>query len=308
MNNVQSDRITLGASDLRVSPIGIGTNSWGANRQADPGLQPTFAAAQDIGINFFDTAEIYGFGGSERTLGQFLPAAGQKAVVMTKFAPLPWRLGKPSLIAALQASLRRLQVTQVDLYLIHFPWPPAAIEIWMEALAEAVKSGLTRLVGVSNFNAVQMGRAHAALAKHGIPLACNQVEYSLLKRVVERNGLLALCRELGVTLVAYRPVTGGLLTGRYTPENPPQGWRGRRYSRAYLSRIQPVVALLRQVGEAHGGKTPSQVALNWLIYKGALPIPGATKVQHVHENAGALGWRLSEDEIASLDAAEDKLQ
>jgi len=185
MNNAQSKRITLGASDLRVSPIGIGTNSWGVNRQADPSLQPTFAAALDLGINLFDTAEMNGFWGSERTLGQFLPAASQKVLVTTKFAPLPWRLGKPSLIVALQASLRRLQVTRVDLYLVHFPWPPAAIEIWMEALAEAVHSGLTRLVGVSNFNAVQMGCAHAALAKHGIPLACTQVEYSLLKRGVE---------------------------------------------------------------------------------------------------------------------------
>jgi aryl-alcohol dehydrogenase-like predicted oxidoreductase len=166
-----------------------------------------------------------------------------------------------------------------------------------------VEAGLARAVGVSNYNAAQMRRAHAALAGRGIALASNQVEYNLLKRDVERDGLLALCRQLGVTLIAYRPIAQGLLTGAYTPENPPQGMRGRIYNRDYLAKIQPVIGSLRQIGQAHGGKTPSQVALNWLICKGALPIPGATSVRHTQENAGALGWRLSDEEVAALERA-----
>ena len=307
MNDYQTERVFLGASQVHVSPLGVGTNFWGSNRQADPGLQPVFDIARELGINFFDTAEVYGFGGSERTLGQFLPAGEQKVIIATKFFPMPWRLGKSSLEAALRESLERLQVARVDLYLIHFPIPPVAVETWMEALAEAVEAGLTRAVGVSNYNPEQMARAHAALAKRGIPLACNQVEYSLLKRGAERNGLLSLCRELDVTLVAYRPVASGLLAGKYSLDNPPQGWRGRLYNRHLLARVQPLIGLLRQVGSAHGGKTPSQVALNWLICKGALPIPGATKVEHMQENAGALGWRLTAEEVAALDHASMKI-
>jgi aryl-alcohol dehydrogenase-like predicted oxidoreductase len=303
MNGHQTEIVSLGASQLRVSLLGVGTNDWGSNRQADPGLQPVFETALELGINFFDTAEIYGLGGSERTLGQFLPAGGQKVVITTKFFPMPWRLRKPSLEAALRESLRRLQVPRVDLYLIHFPIPPVAIETWMEALAEAVQAGLTQAVGVSNFNPEQMARAHAVLAKRGIPLACNQVEYSLLKRGPERNGLLSLCRALDVTLVAYRPVASGLLAGKYSLENPPQGWRKRLYNRQVLANLQPLLDLLGQLGNVNGGKTPTQVALNWLICKGALPIPGATKVEHVRENAGALGWRLADDEVAALDRA-----
>jgi aryl-alcohol dehydrogenase-like predicted oxidoreductase len=301
MTEQPANRVRLGKADLLVSQIGVGTNAWGGNRQADPGLRSTFEAALDAGINLFDTAEIYNFGGSEKTLGQFLPEAGRPVVVTTKFLPLPWRLGKGSLGRALHASLGRLNLACVDLYLVHFPLPPVAIETWMEALAEAKAAGLVRAVGVSNYNVEQLRRAQSALAKHGIPLACNQVEFSLLKRDIEHNGVLAACQELGVTVVAYRPFAGGFLSGKYTPENPPKGLRRRMYRVKELAKVQPLIARMRQAGEAHGGKSPSQVALNWLICKGALPIPGATKVKHIQENVGALGWSLTEEEVSSLE-------
>ena len=311
MNDPLDNRIPLGKTDLRVSRIGLGTNKWGASRQADPALKPTFEAALAAGITLIDTAEVYNFGGSEKTLGQFLPGAGRQVVetkvvettvvVTSKFMPLPWRLGKASLARALHASLERLNLACLDLYLIHFPLPPVAIETWMEALAEAKSAGLLRAVGVSNFNANQVRRAQAALAKHAIPLACNQVEYSLLKRDIEHNGVQAACRELGVTVVAYRPFAGGYLSGKYTPGQRPTGWRGWFYRPGGIEKVQPLIARMRQVGEAHGGKSPSQVALNWLMCKGALPIPGATKVKHIQENVGALGWSLTEEEISSLE-------
>jgi aryl-alcohol dehydrogenase-like predicted oxidoreductase len=307
MEDQQANRITLGAGELRVSPLGVGTNSWGAGRQADPGLQSTFDAALNAGLNFFDTAEMYTLGGSERTLGQFLPAAGPEAIVATKFFPLPWRLKKSSLIAALRGSLARLQIDRVDLYMIHMPVPPVSIETWMDALADAVEAGLARAVGVSNYNVDQMRRAHAALARRGIPLACNQVGYSLLKRDVERNGVQALCRELDVALIAYQPLASGLLSGKYSPANRPGGYRRFLFSRERLSRIQPLVALMKELGEAHGGNSPAQVALNWLICKGALPIPGAKNPRQAQENAGALGWRLSDDALAALDGASEEV-
>ena len=301
--NTELELITLGQTGIRVSPLGVGSNAWGAGPKADPAQGAVFEAALQAGINLFDTAEIYNFGGSEKTFGQFLPAVREKVVITSKFFPYPWRWGKGDLKKALLASLNRLNIAQLDLYLVHFPLPPLALETWVEALAGVKDAGLVRAVGVSNFNAGQMRRAHAVLARHNIPLACNQVEYSLLKREPEENGLLSLCSELGVTLVAYRPLASGLLTGRYTRENRPGGIRGLMVNNNNYKRAQPVVDLLRQIGEAHGGKTPSQVALNWVICKGALPIPGASKVKNLQQNAGALGWRLSPGEVQALDQA-----
>ena len=322
------DRIPLGQTGIQISPLGIGSNAWGAGRkalqiggQADPAMRAVFEAALAAGINLFDTAEVYNFGGSEKTYGLFLPEfrsqaplregeqtlptlpGGGQVVVASKFFPYPWRWSRAALKAALQSSLARLHIRQIDLYLVHFPLPPVRPETWVEALAEVHDAGLARAVGVSNFNAGQMRRAHALRARRGIPLACNQVEYSLLKRDVERNGLLALCKELGVTLVAYRPLAYGMLTGRYTAGQRPGGWRGLTLNRRALQAAQPLLELLRTTGEAHEGKTTAQVALNWLICKGAVPIPGASRAGHVQANAAALGWRLSNDEVAALDQA-----
>ena len=299
----------LGRSGIRVSPVGIGTWAWGdrlvwgyGRSYTDADLREAFQAAVGAGLTFFDTAEIYGWGRAERLLGQFMGGGGG-VTVATKFLPFPWRLSRGSLLRALRASLRRLGLRQVDLYQIHWPYPPLPVETWAEALADAVEAGLTRAVGVSNFSAPQMRRAYETLARRGIPLASNQVEYSLLHRRPERNGVMAACRELGVTLIAYSPLAMGVLSGKYSPERPPPGLRGRRYSPAALKRLQPLLGLLREIGQAHGGKTPSQVALNWVLAKGALPIPGAKNARQVQENAGALGWQLAPDEVAALDAA-----
>jgi aryl-alcohol dehydrogenase-like predicted oxidoreductase len=302
-----TDRVRLGPTDIEVSPLGAGTWAWGDSMfwqyrkgQSDADLQTAYSAAVDAGINFFDTAEMYGRGQSERLLGQFAHADGRPVVIASKYMPWPWRLRKGDLLSALHATLDRLGMDHVDLYQIHWPMPPIMPETWMEAMADAVEAGLVRAVGVSNYSANHMRRAYVALAKRGVPLASNQVEYSLLVRNPERNGVLQACKDMSVTLIAYSPLTMGLLTGKYGPEHPPAGLRGRKYSRGYLARMQPLIAALRQVGEAHG-KTPAQVALNWLIVKGAVPIPGAKNARQAQDNAGAMGWRLSSEEIATLD-------
>lgn len=313
--STQEGQITLGS--LQVSPLGIGTWAWGDplvwgyKKQNDPDLQMAFQASLAAGINFFDTAELYGFGHSERLLNRFMHATDRSPdrsiVIATKFMPLPWRFRKQNLLSALHGSLRRLGLSKVDLYQIHWPAPPVPIERWMDALADAVDAGLTRIIGVSNYSVAQMRLAHATLAKRGVKLASNQVEYSLLTRDPERNGLLDACRELGVTLIAYSPLAMGLLTAKYTPDNPPKGYRARQYKSDYLGKIQPLISLLRQIGAIHDGKTPAQVALNWTICKGTIPIPGAKNARQAQDNAGALGWRLTDAEVAMLDAAEDKL-
>ncbi len=302
-------RILLGKTTLTITPLGIGTWAWGdrfvwgygGGRYGDDDLRAAFEAALEGGINFFDTAEVYGLGKSERLLGQFIREHRASVVVATKFFPFPWRWGEGAFRRALRHSLQRLGMEQVDLYQVHFPYPPVSIERWAETLADVVEEGLVRAVGVSNYNAEQMGRAYNVLARRGIPLASNQVHYSLLHRDPEFDGVMRLCKELGVTLIAYSPLEMGILTGKYTPEHPPGGLRRRRFPKTYLAAAMPVVAKLRAIGEAHDGKSAAQVALNWVICKGAVPIPGAKNARHATANAGALGWRLTADEVAALD-------
>jgi len=286
---------------------------WGYGKtHTDSDIHDAFHVSLKSGINFFDTAEVYGKGRSEQLLGACLQEARQSPliaplVVATKFMPYPWRLWKGTLLTALRASLARLRLERVDLYQIHWPFRPVPIELWANVLADAVAAGLTRAVGVSNYNSAQMLRAHSALSKRGVPLASNQVEFHLLNRRVEHEGLLKLCRELGVTLIAYSPLAKGMLTGKYTPQTRPPGIRSYVFRRARLGKIQPLIQLMREIGKAHDGKSPAQVALNWVIGKGAVPIPGAKNAKQAQENAAALGWRLAEAEIAALDAESQKL-
>jgi aryl-alcohol dehydrogenase-like predicted oxidoreductase len=301
--------ISLGPSGPRVAPLGVGTWQWGDRLLWGYGrgygaaeLHGAYAAARAGGVALFDTAEIYGLGRSERLLGRFMRTGGPgRAVVATKFMPFPWRLRRADLRRALRGSLQRLGLRRVDLYQVHWPAPPVAIETWMEALADAVDAGLVGAVGVSNFSARQTRRAAEALARRGVALASNQVEYSLLRRGIERDGTLETCRALGVTVIAYSPLAMGLLSGKYDEAHPPPGLRRRLAARRYPARIDPLIGLLRELGRAHGDRTPAQVALNWLICKGALPIPGAKNARQARDNAGALGWRLADDEVAALD-------
>ena len=176
----------------------------------------------------------------------------------------------------------------------------------MEGMVLCVEAGLARTIGVSNFDQSLMLRAYSTLARHNIPLAANQVHYSLLNRAVEKNGLLARCMELGIRLIAYSPLEMGLLSGKYGPENPPPGNRGMRYIRI-IARIPALLKLMTAIGQDHGGKSNSQVALNWVIRKGALPIPGAKNAEQALQNAGALGWELADEEVAKLDSASDQV-
>lgn len=176
----------------------------------------------------------------------------------------------------------------------------------MEGMAICVKEGLARTVGVSNFWESRMLRAYSALAQQGIPLASNQLPFSLLKRDAEKNGTLARCKELGIRFIAYSPLSQGLLTGKYSIDNPPPGVRGSNYAEA-LKKLPPIIKTLQEIAQNHG-KTVSQVALNWVICKGALPIPGAKNARQAEDNAGGAGWHLTDDEVALLDEVTDNFR
>jgi aryl-alcohol dehydrogenase-like predicted oxidoreductase len=303
--------LTLGASDLVMAPLGVGTWAWGdrifwgyGNTYQQNDIKAAFDASLAAGVSLFDTAEIYGPHTSERMLGALARSANRPVILASKFMPLPWRLSASSLRGALDGSLKRLGVSRIDLYQIHWPSPILSIPSLMEALANAVAEGKIRYVGVSNYSAAQMREAHAELSKRGVPLVSNQVEYSLLHRAPEKNGVLAACRELNVTLIAYSPLAMGLLTGKYDAGNIPSGARRYtpRFQRQNLQAFAPVAELLRQIGLSYQ-KNPAQVALNWLIQHGTLPIPGAKNQRQAQENAGALGWNLSSEDVAALDRA-----
>ncbi|HKY52651.1 MAG TPA: aldo/keto reductase, partial [Anaerolineales bacterium] len=217
-----------------------------------------------------------------------------------------WRVTKGALPRALKGSLARIGVESVDLYQIHWPSLVMSTDRLMEGLAECVKSGMTRTVGVSNYGQSRMLAAYSSLARHNIPLASNQVHYSLLNRAVEKDGTLARCKELGIRLIAYSPIEKGLLSGKYSTESPPPGSRSASYS-GMLPKLAPLLKLMTEIGQDHGGKSNTQVALNWTICKGALPIPGAKNAEQAQQNAGALGWRLSEEEVAKLDKISDEI-
>ncbi len=314
---VQVNTTALGSSDLQVSRLGVGAMTWG-----DPagfarwtpaklayggplGLeeeQRAFEASLAAGVTLFDTAEMYSGGASERRLGEL--AHGKDVVLATKFPPNPFSRAE-SLPRALDASLARLGRSSVDLYQHHFPFRWIPIPKLMELMADAVEVGKVKAVGVSNYSAEQMRVAHAALARRGIPLASNQVEYSLLHRQPEVNGVLDACRELGVTLIAYQPLAGGALTGKYGAGARPTGLR--RFFPPFrgkdLEALGPVLHLLREIGERYA-KSPAQVALRWLIEnESVLPIPGAKNGKQAADNAGALAFRLTAAEIDALNQA-----
>lgn len=299
---------------LKDIAMGVGAWAWGDQLIWGYGrtynaqdVRQAFDASIAAGIHLFDTAEIYGQGRSETMLGEFLKTTPQKVLVATKFMPYPWRLRRKSLLKALRGSLKRLGLDQVDLYQMHHPLPPVNVETWMAAMTEAVQAGLARAVGVSNYDRSWTQRAYDALIREGIYLTSNQVEYSLTNRKIEKNGLLRHCHELDVTVIAYSPLAMGTLTGKYTPSNPPVGVRASQYNRRFLERLTPLLTLMKRIGSDHAGKTPAQVALNWVICKGALPIPGAKNLAQAEMNAGALGWSLTEEEVAALDEASDRL-
>jgi aryl-alcohol dehydrogenase-like predicted oxidoreductase len=291
--------------------IGVGAWAWGdrfmwnyGKSYDDNDIEQAFTATLEAGINFIDTAEVYGQGRSEQIIGNLIKNTPQPVLIATKFFPYPWRFTKKALQKALDNSLNRLFAEQIFLYQIHWPFSVLPIDILMEALSEAVKSGKTKFVGISNFNKSQTQRAYTALSRKEVPLASNQLEYNLLNRQIEKSGLLARCQELKVRVIAYSPLAQGLLSGKYSPESPPPGFRGPRYA-SLLKEIRPLLALMTEIGQSHGDKTPSQVALNWLICKGTLPIPGAKNLTQIQQNNGAIGWRLAETEVAALDAASD---
>lgn len=305
----------LGKTEIRVTPIGLGMMEFGGAGLMSVAFPPipqeqknaTVRAGLDGGINWFDTAELYGSGESESSLAKALKAAGKHdgdVIVATKWWPL-FRTAR-NIPRSIDQRLRFLDGFAISLYMIHQPFGLSSREAEMDAMADLVEAGKIRAVGVSNFNPSQMRRAHKALQKRGLPLAVNQVRYSLLDRGIETNGVLDMAKELGITIIAYTPLALGLLTGKYhkdghLPQTKSLYVRAR--VRGSVEKSRALVQALEEIGAKHNA-TAGQVALNWLIHsqgEAVVTIPGVTKAAQAAENAGAMKFRLSADEMSRLD-------
>ena len=312
----------LGKTDILVTPIGLGVMELAGGGGMAGRMFPVIPqdeknaiikAALDGGINWFDTAEMYGAGVSERSLAIGLKAAGktdQDVIIATKWQPI-FRTAR-NIPVSIEARLRFLDGFSIANYMVHNPASFSSPEAEMNAMADLVEAGKIRSVGVSNFNPARMRRAHAALAKRGLPLAVNQMRYSLLSRAIETNGVLETAKELGVTITAYTPLGRGLLSGKYhkNPEllNRMTGLRKGMLQRN-LERTRPLINVMDEMA-ARYQVTLAQVALNWVInYNGetVVTIPGATKVSQAEEAAGAMKFQLTREEMARLDEVSRKL-
>jgi len=290
---------------------------WGYTESMDTELQAVFKLCVDNGATLFDTGDSYGTGRlngrSEQLLGQFTQAYSganqEKICLATKLAAYPWRLTRQQMVAAGKASAQRLG-RPIDLVQMHWstanyaPWQEGAL---LQGLADLYEQGLAQAVGLSNYGPKRLRWVHKKLADRGVPIATLQVQYSLLSTYpVTQLGLKDVCDELGIQLIAYSPLALGLLTGKYSEQGSlPGGLRGLLFRRL-LPSSRPVLDCLQTIAQARH-KTPAQVALNWCIGKGTIPIPGAKTVEQAKANLGAMGWHLDAGEMAELDQAANRI-
>ena len=308
----------LGRTAVPVTPIGLGCWQFSKQNNMAGKFWPTLEdgligrivqLSLEGGINWFDTAEVYGNGESEKALSKALQAAGKKPgeiLIATKWWPM-FRFAS-SITKTIDVRISALAPYPIDLYQVHQPWGFSNEKAEMEAMAELLNRKLIKSIGVSNFSSQKMKNAWETLDKKGIPLASNQVPYNLLDRRIESNGVMELAKKLGISIIAYSPLAQGLVTGKFH-DNPEliKNTGIRKYKSQFkpagLEKSRPVVMLVKELALKYN-VTPSQVALNWLInYHGdtVVAIPGATKEIHVKENTGAMSFRLSDEDMVRLD-------
>jgi aryl-alcohol dehydrogenase-like predicted oxidoreductase len=303
---------TLGSSDLQVSPIGLGCwqfskgngivgKFWSVLK--DENIKEIVQASLDNGINWCDTAEVYGWGASESALASALASLGKDVLIATKWWPA-FRTAN-SIPRVVEEQLQRLK--HIDLYQVHQPFGFSSVEKEMDALARLVEKKKIRYIGVSNFSANKMRRADVQLRKHGLRLVSNQVLYNLLDRDIESNGVMERAKELGVCIIAYSPLKQGILTGRFHDDpGAAQRLAGfRKYFSAFkqkeLERTRPLIHVLKELAQKYN-VVPAQIALAWLISdECVVAIPGASSPAQAVKNAASMEIKLSDDEMHLID-------
>eukprot|EP00929_Paragymnodinium_shiwhaense_P105531 TRINITY_DN70585_c0_g1_i1.p1 TRINITY_DN70585_c0_g1~~TRINITY_DN70585_c0_g1_i1.p1 ORF type:complete len:839 (-),score=61.38 TRINITY_DN70585_c0_g1_i1:253-2769(-) len=337
LGDIVSIPTALPGESLWLPSLGVGTWSWGNSSfdsrsaaaavkadkagRADRDLASAFHCALDRGAFLFDSAPTYGRGVAEQALGYLTTESGRYAVVATKYFPRPAdnRDLPSAVIKCAREAARRLQLRgPVDLLQLHKPAdPPISLETQADALAAAVQAGAARAVGVCNFSLQELMVVHERLrSAHGIHLSTCQVEFSLLRQHPLVSGLIAGCHDLGIAVLAYSPLAMGRLSGRYDPlagnaaggYAPKWGHHGdqnRPFGATLDNEPQSLSALvgaLTDIGRQNGGRTPAQVALNWVLSQGVIALAGCRRKEHSEENCRAMGWRLSWKDVSRLAA------
>lgn len=350
--SVAEDTTKIG--NLIVPTVGTGTISWSSNSILDTeneDIDDVVSMAYRSNAAFFDTAERYGthwktafgmgYGETERMTSKYIQKAIHedankvRPVVATKFTPIPWRTTVQSVVDACEESCRNLGVDQIDLYQIHMPDIVQPLRsfgkvenkdsIYWEGLAECYNRGLVKNVGVCNYGPTLVEECQKALAKKGVPLASNQITFSLLGRHNGSQETVTKCNELGIKVLACYPFAMGLLTGKYSKTILDQNADSLTLNKKSnmelkdLERyaygdgitvpeggIQPLLVTMASIAKERN-KSISQIALNYIISKGAIPIPGCRTATQLEDNLGAMGWRLSETEIKKLELQADSL-
>jgi aryl-alcohol dehydrogenase-like predicted oxidoreductase len=310
----------LGQSNLLVSAIGLGT--WQFSKQngfagkywellSDEEILKIVKVSIEGGINWIDTAELYGKGESEKAIARALKSLGIKPggiIIATKWWPL-FRTAN-HLENSIAKRLEALDGYPIDLYQIHQPYSLSNMGEEMRAMGRLVKQGKVLYAGVSNFSANQMERAHDELQQYGIKLISNQVHYNLLNRKIESNGILRKAKDLGISIIAYSPLAQGVLTGKFhdMPELLEKiGMRKYRssFKKRNLLKSKPLIDTLKSIGQKYNA-TPAQVALNWLVtFHGetVVAIPGASRMSQANDNLGCLCFKLDQEELRIIDSA-----
>jgi aryl-alcohol dehydrogenase-like predicted oxidoreductase len=294
---------------LQVSVVGLGCNNFGGRLDADA-TAAVVHAALDAGINFLDTADIYGSTKSEEFIGRALEKRRDEVVLATKFGGKideERQGGKPAYVRrAVEDSLRRLQTDRIDLYQLHMPDAETPIEETLGALNELVRAGKVREIGCSNFSVEQLRAAEAAVAAGGARFVSVQNHYSMFHREPERDGVLDECERANLAFLPFFPLASGLLTGKYRQNQPaPEGSRlaGGTSGRFLNERNLAIVESLIQFAESRG-HTILELAFAWLLARPVVAsvIAGATKPEQVRANVAAAGWKLTPENLARIDA------
>ena len=306
---------SLGKTELKLSPIGLGTWQFSKRKNLAGKFWPVLSdeasfeivkASYENGVNWFDTAEFYGNGESERTLAGALKDGGisnSDVVVATKWMPI-FRTAS-SILSTIEDRIKALEGYSISLHQIHNPASFSSIKKEMAAMAKLAEQGKIKNIGVSNFSAKQMRKAHDELHKYGLVLASNQVHYNLLRRNIEYNGVMDTAKELGIAIIAYSPLAQGVLTGKYheNPENLKsiKGFRKRMpsFKKKSLRKTLPLINALNVIAEKHDS-SPAQIALNWLTnFHGDMvfAIPGASSAKQAISNASTMKIKLTDEEM-----------
>lgn len=302
---------TRDGKDVLIPYLSIGTWAWGDTATFGydattdlPRIHAAWEKLKAVGLTFVDTAQSYGDGESERICGSLFKGMPRDSfVIQTKWLSVPnltnalMQSSGPKM--KLKESLRRLGVDYVDIYLVQGPIHPTMYTTVAKGLADCVESGLTRAVGVSNYDTQDMIKIADELAKHSVPLSVSQCEYSIVRRLPEVSGMIRECRKRGICFQGFASLAEGRLTGKYSRFNQPR--RTLRFSSYPMHMLEPTINVLKSIAEERRVPVPA-VALNYSINKGVVPLAGVRDGEQAEQNMQALGWRLTEDEIRRIEA------